>query len=288
MKADFFETDYKNFGRCACLDNGTVRIMATVDVGPRIIFFGLSEGKNVLFEDEERHFSQQNGEFGTWYAYGGHRIWCAPEVLDETYFPDNKKVTYSYTNGVLILEQEKTGFGKQFSLSISFTDENTVHVENSILNCSDRPQKFAPWSVTGLAPGGTEVIKLCSSNNGFLPNRTMALWSYSDINDRRFRLSNDTAVLSHDSMDDSAFKAGFNLTDGKVTYINDGLVFTKSFDGYNNNYNYPDFGCNFETYTNRYFLECEILGDYREYSPLEKAIITEDWSVRKACSTDQV
>ena len=44
---------------------------------------------------------------------------------------------------------------------------------------------------------------------------------------------------------------------------------------------YPDFGCNFETYTNKHFLECEILGALRAYQPGESAIIDETWEIRE-------
>ena len=38
------------------MDNGRIKLIATVDEGPRIIFFGFCDGPNVLFEDYERNF----------------------------------------------------------------------------------------------------------------------------------------------------------------------------------------------------------------------------------------
>lgn len=281
MEVKCYETEYKNYGSCICLENGTIRLIATIDVGPRIVFFGFCKGQNVLFEDTDRNFYEINKGYGVWYAYGGHRIWCAPEKMPETYYPDNVKVNVEYDGSKLTLTPEKTPFGKQFSLVISVADENTVIVENRITNCSTKPAEFAPWSVTGLAAGGTEIVPLCADDNGFLPNRTMALWSYSSLQDKRFTLNDKYALLRQDPTNQDAFKAGFNVTGGQIAYVLNDQVFKLSFDSYQP-VAYPDFCCNFETYTNRLFLECELLGEMRKYQPGETASITEKWELRNA------
>lgn len=270
---------YGNFGNCVCIENGTIKLIATIDVGPRIVFFGFCDGPNMLFEDTDRNFVEMNRGYGVWYAYGGHRIWCAPEQMPETYLPDNSPVSVTFENDVLTLTPPKTIFGKQYSLVCKMSENNSVVIENCIRNVSDKPMTFAPWSVTGLAPGGTECIPLCTDNNGFLPNRTMCLWSYSDIKDKRFTLSDGYALLSQNPQAEKAFKVGFNVTDGYILYINKGQNLKISFDGYKK-VNYPDFCCNFETYTNRLFLECEILGELKSYEPGETALITEKWELR--------
>lgn len=260
------------------MENGSIRLIATTDVGPRIIFFGFCGGSNVLFEDHERNFYEINSGYGIWYAYGGHRIWCAPEKMPETYLPDNSKVKAEFNGNTLTLTPPKTIFDKQYSLICTMNDDDSVVIQNKIVNCSDKPMEFAPWSVTGLAPGGTEYIPLCSDNNGFLPNRTMSLWSYSDINDSRFKLSNKYALLRQDENAESAFKAGFNVTEGYAAYIMDGQVLKVSVEDHRK-VEYPDFCCNFETYTNNLFLECEILGELKSYHPGEAASITEKWEL---------
>lgn len=281
MEVKCYEMKYKNYGNCICLENGTIKLIATIDVGPRIVFFGFCDGQNVLFEDTERNFYEINKGYGVWYAYGGHRIWCAPETVPETYLPDNSKVNVDYDGNTLTLTPAKTAFGKQFSLTITMNEENAVFVENRITNCSGKAAEFAPWSVTGLAAGGTEIIPLCSDNNGFLPNRTMSLWSYSDVKDERFTLSDKYALLKHDPSTKKAFKVGFNVTGGQIIYVNGSQIFRKSFEDYKNT-SYPDFCCNFETYTNNLFLECEILGEMKKYQPGETASITEKWELRSS------
>ena len=221
-----------------------------------------------------------------WYAYGGHRVWTAPEVMPETYLPDNSGVVYNFCNNTLTLIAPVTIFGKQISMEITMNDDNTVDIVNKIENCSAKPAYFAPWSITGLAAGGTEYIPLCKDDNGFLPNRTMALWSYSDIKDERFDLTNEYAVLRQDSQNKKAFKAGFNVTDGYVEYHKDSCIFRMTFDNYRKA-EYPDFCCNYETYTNHLFLECELLGELKSYAPGESAVIREKWAIIKNKDLDE-
>lgn len=278
MTTEFSEMEYKDFGKCVCLENGRIKLIATTDVGPRIIFFGKCGGDNILFEDTERNFYEINRGYGVWYAYGGHRIWTAPEEMPETYIPDNSPVSVTYCSDTLILKAPVTTFGKQFSLEVTMNDDDSVTVVNKITNLSGKPSVFAPWSVTGLARGGTEYIPLCSENKGFLPNRTMSLWSYSDIRDERFELNDNSAVLKQDPENKKPFKAGFNVTDGYVEYKNKGDTFRLSFDEYKEG-EYPDFCCNFETYTNDLFLECELLGEMKSYEHGESAVIREKWQI---------
>lgn len=278
MMIQCYETEYRNFGRCVCLENGIIKLMAMLDAGPRIIYFGTQGHGNILFEDLSRDFYEMNKGFGTWYAYGGHRLWSAPEQLPDTYYPDNSRVSMKYANGVLTLEPPQTPAGMQHRLIITMTQGNAVHIRNEITNMSEKTARFAPWSVTGLASGGTEFIPLCTENNGFLPNRTMSLWSYSGIQDPRFCLTDSYATLRHDKAAEKPFKVGFNVTDGYIVYVAGDQVFKKTFASYAKT-DYPDFCCNFETYTNRHFLECELLGEERDYRPSETAAIDETWEI---------
>lgn len=278
MEANFSRLFYQNYGECACLENDCIRMIVTVDLGPRIISFSTRNGKNILFEDVDREFCELNKGYGTWYAYGGHRLWTAPEVMPETYCPDHGKVDCDFSDGVLTLTPKPTPFGKQFSIQVRMSGGNSVQIVNRITNLTDQPQRFAPWSITSLSGGGTEIIPMCRKNNGFLPNRVMSLWSYTDVSDDRFRLTNNYAALRHDVNADHPFKVGFNVTDGYAVYFANGQMFRKSITPHRD-VRYPDFCCNFETYTNQHFIECETLGEERDYAPGESAVIEETWEI---------
>ncbi|MBR6923476.1 MAG: hypothetical protein IKH50_02945, partial [Oscillospiraceae bacterium] len=158
MKFTHYEKEYKNFGKCLCLETENVLVMASLEYGPRIIYYGLKNEENILFEDLNRDFSLDVEGYGTWYTYGGHRLWRSPEIVSETYYPDNKPVDAAVTDENVKLTAEPTPFGTQYSIELSFNDNETLNVKNTIVNVSDKPLKFAPWSITGLAPGGTEYI----------------------------------------------------------------------------------------------------------------------------------
>lgn len=278
MELQCYETKYQNFGSCLCLENDKIRMIVTTEIGPRIIYFSTRGGKNIMFEDVEREFCELNKGYGTWFAYGGHRLWTAPEVMPETYYPDNAKIAHEFKDGVLKLMPKPTPFGKQFTIEIRMSEGNSVKIINTITNVSDHPQRFAPWSITSLAGGGTEIIPMCQAKTGFLPNRVMSFWSYTDVTDKRFHLTNEYATLWHDEQAEKPFKVGFNVTDGYAVYIANGQLFRKSVAPYGD-VQYTDFCCNFETYTNRHFIECETLGEERDYASGESAVIEETWEI---------
>lgn len=277
MSVTVSKRQYKNFGECIFLDNGAVTLGAMLDGGPRIIYFSLAGKENVLFEDTERRFTEPAGEYGTWVAYGGHRLWCAPEVNPETYFPDNEKVNCRISGNAVALSPPVTPFGKKFTMLIEM-DENApvVRIVHKIRNLSENQSEFAPWSVTSLASGGICIIPMNTKKSGYLPNRVMSLWDYSDVNDSRFRMTNSDVRIRQDCFVKKAFKAGFNLEDGFAAYAVNEQIFAKCIPKYRD-VRYPDYSCNFEVYTNDLFLECELLGEKKEYFKNEEAVLSEVW-----------
>ena len=73
-----------NFNSLACrwLTNGQLRLAVTTERGPRIVFCGLGEGRNLLAETPEFMLPSPNGPLG---LLGGHRLWYAPELPERTY-----------------------------------------------------------------------------------------------------------------------------------------------------------------------------------------------------------
>ncbi len=234
---------------------------------------------NVLFEDENRDFTEPCVGYGTWKAYGGHRLWLSPETNPETYFPDNSPVEYIIDKNEITLLPAQTAFGKQFELKVKMSEsEPLVQIVHRIENTASCPQIFSPWSITSLTQGGTCMIPLSKRKSGYLPNRALSLWDYSDIKDSRFTLENDFAVLKQNPLQKEAFKAGFNVEEGFVAYDVHGQMFVKSVPLYKN-VRYPDFSSNFEVYTNNLFLECETVGEIRCFNQNESAYLEESWGL---------
>ena len=66
---------YGGWPNCIRLSNGTVELIATTDVGPRVIRYGFAAKESEFFEDP-RQMGKTNAK--EWLAFGGHRLWVAP------------------------------------------------------------------------------------------------------------------------------------------------------------------------------------------------------------------
>ncbi|MBP1543385.1 MAG: hypothetical protein J6A16_04755 [Oscillospiraceae bacterium] len=284
------EIQYKNFGKCLELKNEKATLIVTLDIGPRIISYCLNGKENILLEDEERVFFERGdsfreyfGEDKTWYIYGGHRLWSSPESMPHSYVPDNDPVEYSVLDGGsekgVNLTPLPTRTGQQHNIVIWMdNDSSRVQVIHNITNVSGAIVTLAPWPMTVCSAGGVEIFPQSTRDNGLLSNRRNVFWSYSDINDPRFFLCNKYGTLKQVPGSEGKFKIGMNNEDGWAAYINKGQIFLKNFN-MNIDGEYPDFGCNFETFTNGIFLECESLGELKTLKNGQTTSMTEEWEL---------
>lgn len=293
------EISYKNFGKCIKMDNGTASIIVTVDVGPRIISYCLNGKENMLFEDVNRDFLDDSDElreyFGsdkTWYIYGGHRLWSSPESYPHSYVPDNQPVTYEPTGELdgfygVALYSPATRTGQQHATFVwldGASGSSRVKISHNITNVSGAIVTLAPWAMTVCAAGSVEIFPQSQKDNGLLSNRRNVFWSYSDINDDRFFLGNKYGTLQQVSGTDKKFKIGINNEDGWAAVVNHGQIFLKNFD-MNIEGNYPDYGCNFETFTNGLFLECESLGELETLKNYQQVSLSEEWELMECADS---
>lgn len=277
MSIKISEKEYKSYGKCVFIANDAVELAVTIEFGPRVIYFARKGKENVMLEDLEDNFTEEVEGYGTWRNRGGHRLWVAPELMPETYYPDNNPVAYKAEGDVVTFTPPVTPMGKQMETVLKLdADKAVVEVTQRITNVADKEADFALWSITGLCAGGTAVIPMCTRKSGFLPNRVMSLWDYTDIADPRFKLTNEYARIRQDKFMPGPFKVGFNVEDGFAAYAVNEQIFVKCFGDYEF-VEYPDYSCNFEMYTNRQFLECEILGEKRKYQPGETTEVKETW-----------
>ena len=106
---------YKDYGKVISISNGIIETLVTVDVGPRVIFFGKIGGQNIMNDNRECFGTLTDEAFenffgqGTFFEnLGGHRIWLSPESYPETYNPDNYAVDYKKTeNGAVFSKNPK-------------------------------------------------------------------------------------------------------------------------------------------------------------------------------------
>jgi hypothetical protein len=273
------------------LSNGQAELIATLDVGPRVIRYGLAGGQNVFKE-----YADQLGRTGEteWMIRGGHRLWAGPEDITRTYALDNGPVTVrELGSGKVRLEpppDEVNGIKKEIDLELS-PQGSQVKLVHRIRNVGQRPTELAVWALTVMAPGGVEIIPLppkrphpgspknARSAADFAPNQLLSVWPFTDLADARWHFGAKCITLHQDTNASvSPTKLGLAHRGAWVGYLRAGTLFVKRF-AYQEGKAYPDQGCNFETFTNSDMLEVESLGPLVKLQPGEAVEHLERWEL---------
>ena len=112
-----------------------------------------------------------------------------------------------------------------------------------------------------------------------LPEGVIALWSYTDLADPRWKIGTKYIQLQQQKNPACRFNeqmTGIYNPFGWGAYCRQGHLFVKRAKAYEG-LKYPDFGCNFEVYTDRSSLELETLGPLQNLEPEQSAEHREDW-----------
>jgi hypothetical protein len=276
------QIQYGAWGNCLEISNGIVDVVATLDLGPRIIRYGFTGQANMFKEDTDRIINKKVNRFSededTWYIYGGHRLWTSPEGDPRSYYPDNSPVAWmALPNGAVLTPPEEKWNQYQKEIEITMDDSGEVNVVHRISNRGAWPVELSPWALSVMAQGGTAVIPQVKRETGLLGNRILALWPYSRMDDSRVSWGNDYIRIKQ-AQGETPFKLGTNNENGWAAYYNAGNLFVKYYE-HNPDGKYPDFGVSFEAYVNDHFLELESLGELRELQPGETAEHIETWNL---------
>jgi len=268
LSIEIKETDYENYGKCVQISNGIIDVVVTIDFGPRIVRFGFIGDANILYNDLERKYVTRNpsmveryGKDAAFYRYGGHRVWLSPERMPETYYPDNEPVIYGILpEGVSFTPVRQKRNEMQLSFEVIMGEDATdIMVVHSAKNCSKEKQNYALWSITMVNSGGVEIIPQNQDNsNALLPNRTISIWPYTDINDKRIFLGNKYLTVQHDDSIEKALKIGVNNVLGWASYTNGDYTLVKRYI-HSPQAIYPDFGCSYETSVSNDYVEMDSL-----------------------------
>jgi hypothetical protein len=115
-----------------------------------------------------------------------------------------------------------------------------------------------------------------SHDDYLLPARPLALWHYTDLSDRRWRIGKKYIRLKTDATLAEPQKVGIGNKQGWAAYLRNRTLFLKRFP-WIDAAAYPDFGSNTETYTAGSFIELETLAPLARLAPGESAAHTERW-----------
>lgn len=276
---------YSRYGNVMKLSNGTVDVMVTTDLGPRIIFYGFTGGTNILGELGPDALVKT--EWGDWHPWGGHRLWAAPEALPRSYWPDNDpiKVETVGADAVRATPAPEKANGIQKEMLVALDPDGTkVTITHKITNMGMWPVELAPWTLTIMNGGGTTILPqepFIAHGDVFLPARPLVLWNYTDMADQRWTFGTKYVRLRTDeNIKDKPQKIGAANKLGWAGYLRDGQLFVKRFP-YIEGATYPDYGCNFETYTDGSFMEVETVGPLTKIEPGDAVTYVERWYLFK-------
>ena len=208
-----------------------------------------------------------------WRIRGGHRLWTAPEDFGKedslSYALDNSVVEHTIENESTVrvsnLIEKPTKIRREMVVRLEKTSPK-VTVEHRIINQGDIPLEIAPWALSVMAPGGYAILSQPPQGThpqDYLPNRSFVAWLFTDLSDERFRVGRRTICLHQTQR--PPFKIGLRHSEGWAVYVLDDHLFMKSVPFIEGEL-YPDFGSNFETFTNTEFLELETLGPLKRIS----------------------
>jgi len=276
--------EYRGWPNAYLLSNDVVELVVLADVGPRVVRYAFRGGENQFHEFADQAGLRGGNDFR---LYGGHRLWAWPEV-DRTYFPDNQpvEVVATSTGATFTAPVEtaspETSLQKKISIQIS---ERGTHVQlvHSITNLASTPTQLAPWTPTVLRPGGRAILpfppRAAMDQDHFQSVSPLTLWSFTDFNDNRWQLGQEFLQLIQQEKPSGRFPEQmsglFNPSEWGI-YVRSGSAFLKRASVVLRA-QYPDFGCNFEVFTNSEFLELETLGPIVTLQPGEVTHHKEHW-----------
>lgn len=278
------KVSFQGWPNCYRVGNGIIELVATADIGPRIISISFAGERNLFYVRED--FAGRTGG-DEWRNYGGHRLWHAPEDKVRTYQQDNLPAGVRQIDNGLELTyplEKATGIIKTIEVTLD-PGSARVRVVHRLRNTNLWEVEMAPWAISVMAPGGFAVSPLPEEfhPDRLLPNRTLALWPYTDLRDDRYLPGKDFFLLRHRAGNDAASeraKVGINNTSGWCAFAIDSYVFVKRFE-YRRGAVYPDFGSSVELFTNNRMLELETLGPLLRVPAGGEVAHVETWELFK-------
>jgi hypothetical protein len=279
------KTPYCGWNNAYRIFNDTVELIVLADVGPRVIRYAFLDDQNIFHEVPEDAGVVGGDQFR---LYGGHRLWVWPEI-ERTYFPDNRPVAVFSKDRMTHFTSpvEDTAPGTRLRKGFEITLEesgSSVRITHRVTNHGDAATDLAIWCPTMMRGGGRAILPLppraAMDKDHYQSVGPLTLWSFTDLADPRWIFGTEFIQLRQHSSPQSRFREQMTGTynpAGWGAYYRESSLFVKRsavLPG-----TYPDFGCNFEIFTNPEFLELETLAPLVHLSPGETCSHIEVWSL---------
>jgi len=271
---------FAGWANCLRFANEHAEVIVTTDVGPRILSYRPLTGRNMLY-----NYPEQMGGMGEskWMNRGGHRLWIAPEDSELTYALDNLPYPYQVTgeNSVKLTSPGNSRWKIRKDIEVELAREDGgVRLVHTLTNETTAPQRLSAWALSVMAPGGISIIPqppLGEHPCDLLPNRNFVLWPYNDMSDPRFCQGRHFVTLRQDATG-VPFKYGCLHNGRWAAYLLGNQLFVKTI-AFQTGANYPDMGCNYESFTDSDMIELESLGPLVSVEPGASVSHTESWQI---------
>ncbi len=267
------------------LDNGLVRIDYLQRDALRLVHLSFKTGENLFAELPEAGWETPNGWFR---LLGGHRLWAAPEDEHITYLPEPEEILEErLPDGVRLTQplDERSGLQKSIEIHLA-ADEARFSLRHSLLNLGSSPRRVAAWSISQFKPGGMAALPQPADPadvGGYLPNRSLALWPYTRLNDPRLRWLERYLVVRTDPIP-APCKVGYCHPSGWGAYLHRGVLVRKQVQ-IQPGATYPDLNSALEIYVNQHFLELETLSPLADLQPGQGIVHDEHWNLQAVPDT---
>jgi len=263
--------------KCVEMKSGDFRIAVTTEIGPRIIGGWIGKSDNIFAVLPAEPATKIGNGF---INYGGHRLWTSPEAAPRSYDPDSRPVIVTkLDDGYEFASEPDPATGIQKSIIIDPIDEG-FRVIHRLTNTTLWPITLAPWALSVMAPGGMAIIPQYRDikANPYAPDRQLVLWPYTSYADKRLTYGDNYFLFKHDAASKTPAKIGFNADEGWIGYVNKGVALIKYFDvNDQSEVEYPDRGCNVESYNCSSFVEIETVAPLYELQPGDECEHIEYW-----------
>jgi len=299
-------TKVKAFGweNCYRLTNEGVEMIVTADVGPRIVFWGLENGKNLLklFENQ---LGRTNDE--EWLLYGGHRLWAAPEDPHLSYLPDNQAVLVEFESGdgslSFIRPADASGLERKLTILPLRQNQNVIKsgskndfgltgkemkalgsfiVRNEIINRSEEMIKTASWGITSFEAGGLGFMPLEKNKEpekALQANNRLNLWDYSSLADPAYQWEENRLEIQQAKAQRKQKVGTYTVKPWLAYHLDNLLSLIHLPMEQESTENYPDQGSNIEIYFDQEMLELETLSPWKSLQAGESVWHDEIWTL---------
>jgi hypothetical protein len=196
------KTRQLEFEGCASLELTTsrLRLVVTLDRGPRIAFFGRPDGDNVLYWRVS-----DRPDYGDWRLHGGHRVLVTRPMADESedaYAADNDPCELTQADDLITVTGSMHPFLKtRRGVTIRQLDEDAFEVTSFVRNDGPMLYSGGVWAVTCALPrpGMTLGIPLGDRNLDWDLVRVVFARSWAGhtarVNDPQIRFNEEFMIV---------------------------------------------------------------------------------------------